>query len=91
LAKERAQYDQERRPERHAFYSTALWQKTRKMKLAEQPICEVCNNALATQVHHLVPIESRMDLALTMTNLQSICQSCHSSITAKENRQQGKW
>lgn len=71
-------------PERLTFYSGERWQKLRKIKLAQNPICEICNGRFATQVHHLS--KARDDLAgrYDMNNLQSVCVWCHAKETQKE-------
>lgn len=77
LASKRRTYDRDRRPERHKLYATAPWRRLRERKVNANPICEVCNNALAALVHHIKPIETHPELALEWSNLQSICRPCH--------------
>ena len=78
-----ARYDREQRPERGAFYSLAPWKRLRLVKLNRNPVCEDCGKVLALQVHHVMPIETHPNLSLTMTNLRSLCASCHSRLEAK--------
>lgn len=70
--------------------STARWQKTRRMKLRRNPLCEPCQRkgliTEAQQVHHLTPIKEAPDLALSMENLESICTRCHARENARERR-----
>ena len=55
------------------------WERISLMKRAESPVCEVCNDAVATQVDHIIAFDGVDDPRRTMwTNLQSICHSCHS-------------
>jgi len=64
------------------------WQKVRTAYLSKHPLCHECEKAgkltPGTEVHHIIPVASggtdRDD------NLQSLCKSCHSRITAKEHR-----
>ena len=70
--------------QRLEFYSTSRWQKIRKLKLAESPICEVCKNRFATQVHHLEKARDNPQLRYDMNNLQSICLWCHAKETQRE-------
>lgn len=67
----------------------ATWRRLRKMKLAAQPLCAQCSEAgtitPAEEVHHEKPIRERPDLRLVLSNLVSLCKSCHSKITAQEN------
>ena len=65
------------------FYHSSQWRKTRKAKLMEQPLCEVClaqgKYTNADLVHHIIELRSpngwqhRLDL----NNLESICYECH--------------
>lgn len=67
--------------ERQRFYKSKLWRSTRAVKLRKNPLCEVCEASgrvePATQVHHVKARLSRPDLAYEMSNLQSICATCH--------------
>lgn len=75
--------------ERQAFYKGRLWLQTRAVKLRNNPLCEVCEQAgrieQATQVHHVIERLSRPDLAFDMSNLESICATCHGAARAKKN------
>jgi 5-methylcytosine-specific restriction protein A len=66
------------------MYSTQRWQALRKLKLAQNPICEVCNSKFAQQVHHLKKAREFPELAYHMDNLQSICVWCHAKETQRE-------
>lgn len=69
------------------------WKRLRLEKLKANPICEVCNenhlSTLATEVHHIVPVESvphedgMNHLMFSYPNLQSLCHSCHADIHRK--------
>lgn len=70
--------DKRRGTKRERGYG-GVWEKLSLMKRADCPVCQVCNNAAATQVDHIIPFEGEDDpLRLEWTNLQSICQQCHS-------------
>ena len=75
------------------------WQRLRKMKLNEQPLCadpfgvhaaqgEV---VLATDVHHVDVVSDGNPVLTELSRLQSLCHSCHSRVTAQEtnSRRQG--
>ena len=66
------------------FYALTNWRNLRALKLQMNPICEneKCIN-IATEVHHVKEKNKYPDLALSVDNLQSLCKSCHSSITVK--------
>jgi len=73
-------------PRRSRLYDRH-WQKRRMHQLARQPWCEECLRGgayvPATDVHHLVP--HRGDRHIFMTSaLESLCHSCHSRKTVKE-------
>ncbi|WP_315170176.1 HNH endonuclease signature motif containing protein [Alloprevotella tannerae] len=63
------------------------WMRLRRAKLSETPLCERCTKEgrvrAATEVHHVVPIESAISeaektrLAYDFSNLQSLCRECH--------------
>lgn len=63
------------------------WRKKRAQKISMNPICEECvkddKTTLATEVHHIVPVESGRSLAemerlcFSYMNLQSLCRKCH--------------
>jgi 5-methylcytosine-specific restriction enzyme A len=71
---------------RARFYRSQEWKRVRGIHLIRQPLCQLClkNDRLvpAAAVHHLETIEARPDRALDMTNLESICTSCHSALHA---------
>ena len=69
---------------KNPFYDRRAWRITRAVKLANDPECEVCHNALATEVHHIVKLEDDLTLAYEMSNLQSLCKACHSRETQSE-------
>lgn len=75
--------------ERAKWYAKTQWRKLRKIKLQQDPVCEVCGEQLATQVHHKVSFmkgtsdEEKLSLLLDYDNLQSICPTCHQHIHNK--------
>lgn len=63
----------------------AAWRKVSAAFLKENPDCEMCG-APAVQAHHRV---ARADGGSDdWANLQALCLSCHSKVTARE---QGGW
>lgn len=65
------------------FYNSRAWKHLRLYKLSISPVCERCNLALATEVHHIQSLDERWDLRLDMGNLGSRCKPCHSRETAE--------
>ena len=84
----------ERKREREEFRGTKQsrgyggeWERISLLKRAQDPVCEVCRDAPATQVDHIVPFGGIMDpLRTAWANLQSICDDCHSKKTRTDNR-----
>lgn len=70
--------------DRMTFYSSARWQRIRAMKLAGNPICEICGQRFATQVHHLENARKSPERRYDMSNLQSVCVWCHARETQRE-------
>lgn len=70
---------------KHAvFYASRKWRKLRRVKIANNPICEECEKAYATEVHHISPLDRDYDNRLNYDNLQALCKPCHSIETRKE-------
>jgi len=94
--------DQECTSDRHAYSAnhskakeirnSARWQKYRKYFKRKNPICCDPLNLhpnevrMTQQVHHIIGIEKRPDLAFKYENLASLCTACHSKIEAKERK-----
>jgi len=70
---------------RHRFYNRAAWRKCRALKLRRNPLCERCESEgrtrEASQVHHKTDLADAPELAYVLTNLESLCQECHSRET----------
>lgn len=69
------------------------WRRARKAYLAKHPFCVECMKKgtvkLATDVDHIVPHKGSKILFWNEKNWQSLCHSCHSKKTAKEDN--GGW
>lgn len=75
--------------ERNRFYQRKAWKAVRHAHLAIEPLCRHCRQAgrtvEAVMVDHVVPFRSIDDpLALDDGNLQSLCHSCHSAKTRRD-------
>jgi len=80
-----AQYNRERGSAHERGYGRR-WRKIRKAFLKDNPFCVSCGD-VATEVDHIIPkTQGGKD---EYDNLQSLCKSCHSSKTAKENNRWG--
>lgn len=65
------------------------WQKLSKRFRAQHPYCEMCKAngivKLAECVDHIIPHHLNPQLLYDEANLQSLCWSCHSKKTIKED------
>ena len=85
----------ERRAERDAARGTNKqrgydehWNRISRLKRDRQPICEVCHDAPADDVDHVIPFAGVNDpLRIEWSNLQSICRACHN---VKTHGQKGR-
>jgi 5-methylcytosine-specific restriction protein A len=80
----------QRDPNVKAFYASAAWKRTREKKLSANPVCELCQDQPAAQVHHIVKASEDVAQRLVMANLQSTCASCHARETVKERKDSAK-
>lgn len=66
------------------------WEKIRARYIRAHPLCERCQSAgrikKADEVHHKLPLSKGG--THDESNLMSLCESCHSEITAREG---GRW
>lgn len=84
---------------RQAFYSSTEWRTLRLIKLSNDPLCEICLKTdklvPASEVHHIKDIEDdpTYENATNYEGLQSLCKSCHSSITLErfKEKKREKW
>lgn len=65
----------------------ARWRRTRAAQLRRQPICPC--GSLATDVDHIDGLGPKAPLGHTASNLRSLCHSCHSRRTGRD--QPGGW
>ena len=75
------------------FYQSTPWRKLRKMKLDQDPVCEICRKqgklTPAQMVDHIVPI-NKGGAPLDLDNLQSLCNACHAVKSARDKLQSKK-
>lgn len=76
--------ERHRRPERKAdkaFYDSVAWKRFRHVQLSMHPLCERCASdgliVQAEHVHHVEARKARPDMAYDLSNVQSLCVSCH--------------
>jgi 5-methylcytosine-specific restriction endonuclease McrA len=63
-------------------YSTTAWQRLRRLKLSETPLCQTCalrgRYVIAEAVDHVVSIARGGHAFPALTGLRSLCPGCHS-------------
>lgn len=78
--------EQRRRPRfGRAVYHSKRWRILRRRKLDADPICQHCDDTLATTVHHKVGLEQGGD-PWAWDNLESVCTSCHTTEEMRRRR-----
>lgn len=70
------------------FHNTTQWRKLRTLKLAKDPLCQLCLmkgiERAASEVHHLLNVIDYLEDATDSMYLQSLCAECHDQITGRE-------
>jgi 5-methylcytosine-specific restriction endonuclease McrA len=69
------------------FYSSGEWRKLREMQLKRDPLCVKCGRP-ATVADHIKEIKDGGE-KLSLDNLQSMCNGCHTVKTAEEKKKRG--
>lgn len=71
------------------FYQSKQWRMTRKFYIKSNPLCEECLRSnpsitkAADMVDHIIQI-SKNGMMFDYSNLQSLCNSCHSKKSSRE-------
>lgn len=73
-----------RREATSGVYKRRKWEMARRAVLARDPICKVCDNALSTEVDHIIPLAQGGE-PYRLDGLQGICSPCHWRKTGAEN------
>lgn len=65
------------------------WQRARQTYLANHPLCVECMKqgkyVMATDVDHIIPHRGNQNIFWDTENWQSLCHSCHSKKTNRED------
>ena len=73
-----------------AFYKRKDWRTTRAAFIATHPLCAECDrNGLivaAVDVHHIIDRVVDPSKTFDWDNLESLCKSCHATITAERQK-----
>ena len=63
-----------------------MWKNLRKLVLARDPICAICQRNASTVADHIIPHKGSWTLFSDLNdNLQGICIPCHDRKTARED------
>lgn len=60
-------------------HELGVYKILRKVKLEEEPVCQVCKASKATQCHHIAGRRGKM--LVKWTNLLAVCAECHHRLT----------
>ncbi len=82
-ARQRTADRNRQRQQSRKVYDSRRWRILRRHVLVNNPICQMCDNALATDVDHIVPIEQGGD-PWALSNLQALCARDHGRKTKAE-------
>jgi len=74
----------------HGFYISTAWRKLRVAVLQRSNyLCANCLRhkriTLATEIHHIKPLEAYPELALDINNLEALCWRCHEETKYKKS------
>ena len=84
--------DERQAKDKAAIYNSREWKELRVRKLRTNPLCERCQQLYgvvraASQVHHIIPIETAVSMDemrrlafCGLDGLQSLCPQCHSEV-----------
>jgi len=71
------------------FYQSEKWKRLRSYIL-QRGICTRCESmgitTAGTEVNHIIPLQENYALRLDPDNLELLCKSCHSKVTAEEKK-----
>jgi hypothetical protein len=65
------------------YLCTQHWKDIRRKKLDQKPVCEICKDKKATQVHHLRYNDDNGKTILykeKLSDLCSVCKTCHKKL-----------
>lgn len=89
-------YDKYQRDKQAAsFYNSVAWRRVRQAAIMrDHGLCQECIKykrvTTATEVDHIIPIKVDWSLRLTLSNLQSLCHSCHMQKTQNDKQRYGE-
>src|SRR5450830_1215094 len=85
-----SQQEIDRHKHDNEVYGNTAWRRLRRIKLCNNPLCELCLSkdivVQASQADHIIPVAKQPELRLSLSNLQSLCEVCHTKKTREENK-----
>lgn len=75
----------DRRPDSTRRGYDATWELLSRMVRREEPVCRICQAAVATEVDHIIPLRAGGP-RLERGNLQALCHQCHTWKTRGDRR-----
>lgn len=76
------QLDEQKRNQAKA--DPAYSSSKKKVRKRDDGKCKLCSSESRIEVHHIVPVEVAPELAFKIWNMVLLCNSCHYSVTGKE-------
>ena len=79
-----------------AFYQSMRWeQKRAEILRRDRGACQECKKlgrySKASTVHHVVHLKESPELALTDSNLESVCRDCHELLHPERHKEAQKF
>jgi len=68
------------------LFNTRRWKKLRDYTMMTNPICLLCKNKPAEELHHIVPVRKDFELFFITSNLAPLCFECHIKVTQAYRR-----
>lgn len=81
---EREQRRNRARADKKRIYNSSAWKSFRESILSACPMCAICKEKPATDVHHIRTLQSNPEDAYDPRYVQAMCHECHSVETARE-------
>lgn len=68
------------------WYHTPAHRRWRKLILHRDKLCQMCKRKVATEAHHVKPLEKYPELALDLDNGMGVCRDCHEKTKNKKKK-----
>ncbi|HAK1611733.1 TPA: HNH endonuclease [Listeria monocytogenes] len=72
------------------LYSCKRWRIVREIILKRDfYLCQCCKQQEGNIVHHIIPLRTDLTKAYELSNLETVCASCHSQLHPERNAKIG--